>query len=115
VTKIITKRREDSLLGQIANIQRQVSALTLVCSGTLLCRMKVCGKPTCRCAHDPAARHGPYHEWSRLVDGRLVHSVVTPQQAKLLRLAILNRRRILRLLRKWEAKSIQLINVQIDR
>jgi hypothetical protein len=32
-----------------------------------------CGKPGCRCASDPAARHGPYYEWSHMLKGKLVH------------------------------------------
>ena len=39
-------------------------------SGTLLKRMKVCGNPRCHCASDPAARHGPYFEWSYLKGGQ---------------------------------------------
>ena len=37
-----------------------------LCSGTLLRRMKMCGKPGCRCSEDPDARHGPYYEWGHM-------------------------------------------------
>ena len=40
-------------------------------------RMMKCGKPNCRCANDPAARHGPYYEWGRMRAGKLVHRYVT--------------------------------------
>lgn len=40
-----------------------------------------CGRKNCRCADDPAARHGPYYEWSRHHDGRLHHSVMTAGRA----------------------------------
>lgn len=79
--------------------------MALVCSGTLISRTKVCGRKNCRCATDPEARHGPYHEWSRRIDGRLRHSVVSPEQAELLQVGIENYRRILRLLRRWEEET----------
>ena len=107
--------KEAFILEKIDRIRRQIGQMTVVCSGTLLQRTKVCGKPTCRCAVDPDARHGPYYEWNRLREGKLVHCALTPEQARMIRLAISNRRKILRLLRVWEQKSVQLMNVQIER
>ena len=52
-----------------------------LCSGTLLERRKMCGKPGCRCAQDPQARHGPYYEWGHMKAGKLVHRTVSPEQA----------------------------------
>lgn len=71
------------------------------CSGTLHSRTKVCGQARCRCASDPQARHGPYHEWTRRKDGRLMHSVLAPDQAALIRRGIANRRKIDELLARW--------------
>jgi hypothetical protein len=86
-----------------------------VCSGTLLERMKTCGQPACRCAQDPAARHGPYHEWGHMKGGKLVHRLVSAEQANLLRRAIANYRRLRKLLRSWENESERLIDTQDDR
>ena len=83
-----------------------------VCSGTLVRRWKVCGKAVCRCHEDPAARHGPYYEWGYMEGGRQVHRMVSPAQAKLLRLAIRNYRTIRGLLRAWEAESVRLMNLK---
>lgn len=88
-----------------ATLRRQISAMDYACSGTLHSRTKVCGQPACRCANDPEARHGPYHEWSRRKDGRLVHSVLGPGQVTLIERAIANRREIERLLGIWEEES----------
>jgi hypothetical protein len=79
--------------------------MDFVVSGTLHTRTKVCGRPNCRCAHDPEARHGPYHEWSRRLGGRLVHSVVAPEKAAEIGQAIKNYREIQTLLADWEAES----------
>ncbi len=83
--------------------------MDLVCSGTLLKRLKTCGKPNCRCAQDPEARHGPYREWSRREGGRLVHSSVSPEQAKQLRQAISNYREIQDLLKRWERETVAIL------
>ena len=79
--------------------------MDFVASGTIHKRTKVCGRPNCRCATDPAARHGPYYEWIRRQDGRLVHSVITPEQAALFTQAIQNYREIQRLLGRWERET----------
>jgi hypothetical protein len=95
---------------RIAKIRQAVGAFDYMCSGTLLQRTKVCGKPTCRCAQDPAARHGPYYEWTHLREGKLLHRVVSPQQAAILRQAIANQRRLKQLVRTWEDETERLID-----
>lgn len=96
---------------KIAEIQHTLSAMQYLSSGTLLKRTKVCGNPRCRCASDPAARHGPYYEWSYLKAGKLRHRVLTAEQASLMRLAIANYRRAKKLLRAWEAQTQHLIEL----
>ena len=86
-------------------LRRAINALDFVASGTVYKRTKVCGRKNCRCALDPAARHGPYHEWTRRQDGRLLHSVVTSEQAELLTRAIQNYREIQQLLVRWEYET----------
>ena len=86
-------------------LRRAISLMDFVASGTIHKRTKVCGRQNCRCATDPAARHGPYYEWSRRQDGRLVHSVITPAQAQFFTQAIQNYREIQQLLRLWERET----------
>jgi hypothetical protein len=86
-------------------LRRAISQMDFVASGTIHKRTKVCGRPNCRCANDPTARHGPYYEWSRRQDGRLVHSVITPAQAELFTQAIQNYREIQQLLGLWERET----------
>jgi hypothetical protein len=69
----------------------------------------VCGKPNCRCARDPAARHGPYYEWSWREGDRGVHLVLTRDQAKALRRALRNYRKAKSLLARWEEESARTI------
>jgi hypothetical protein len=48
--------------------------------GTLVVRAYECGKPRCRCHTSPAARHGPYAEWTRKIGGKTVTRRLTPDQ-----------------------------------
>jgi hypothetical protein len=96
---------------KIAEIQRALSAMHYLCSGTLSKRMKLCGKPQCRCGVDPAARHGPYYEWTHLKAGKLQHRTLSPAQAQLMRLAIADYRKAKKLLRAWEAHTQRLIEL----
>jgi len=106
--------RRQAALGRIAQIRTRIRTIERLCSGTLLRRTKVCGKAACRCAQDPAARHGPYYEWGRMKKGRLVHRMVSPAQAALLREAIANYRTLRRLLRAWETETVKLIDAEAD-
>ena len=72
--------------------------------------MKMCGKPGCRCTEDPEARHGPYYEWGHMKDGKLVHRMVTPEQAALLQRAIANYRKAKKLMKAWEHETERLVD-----
>jgi hypothetical protein len=100
---------------KIGRIRAALTEIEYLCSGTLHRRTKVCGRPTCRCAQDPLARHGPYYEWGHLKDGKLVHRVITPQQAKLLQQAINNQRHVKKLMRAWEEQTEHLIDLEAPR
>ena len=100
---------------EIGRIRSAFADVEYICSGTLHTRLKVCGKPRCRCAQDPQARHGPYYEWGHMVGGKLVHRVVTPRQAEQLQHAIDNHRHAKRLLRAWEEQTERLIQLQAPR
>jgi hypothetical protein len=104
--KKATKSRE-----RIAAIQKSIATMEHLSSGTLLKRTKVCGNPRCHCATDPAARHGPYYEWSHMKAGKLRHRTLTPAQAEIMRLAIANYRKTKKLLRNWEAQTLALIDL----
>jgi hypothetical protein len=97
---------------KIAEIHRALSQMQYLSSGTLLKRTTVCGNPRCHCATDPAARHGPYYEWSYLKAGKLRHRTLSPEQAGLMRLAIANHRKAKKLLRAWEAQTQRLIDLK---
>jgi|ERR1035437_2577381 hypothetical protein len=100
---------------RIVRIREMLNSVDYLCSGTLLKRMKVCGKPGCRCAKDPDARHGPYFEWGHMVGGKLVHRIVSPEQAAKLQLAIENYRKVKELMLSWEKETEKLIDLEAPR
>jgi hypothetical protein len=97
---------------RIQAIRQAIAQTDYLCSGSLLARMNSCGKPNCRCAQDSAARHGPYYQWGHMKAGKLVHRLVSPEQAKLLRVATVNYRRVKKLLRAWEAETERIIDTE---
>lgn len=105
-----SKRRAQRASARIGAIHASLAGFELVCSGTLSKRMMKCGKPNCRCANDPAARHGPYFQWMHMRDGKLAHRYVTEQQAQVLRRAIDNYQQVKDLLREWEENTERLFD-----
>ena len=96
---------------KIAQIQKAISGMDYLSPATLLKRMKICGNPRCHCASNPAARHGPHLEWSYLKASKLHHRTLTSEQAEIMRLAIANQRKAKKLLRVWEAQTLNLIEL----
>ncbi len=94
---------------RIAELRRRIARIDLICSGTVLERTKVCGKPNCRCAQDPAAQHGPYYEWKRRERNQLRHRIVTAEEARQIRRAQDAYQLLLRLLATWEDESLAII------
>lgn len=68
-----------------------------VLRGTIRARKGRCGRPTCRCQHDPEALHGPYHIWTRKDAGKTITASLSPEQVLLLQQWSENMRRLDRL------------------
>ena len=100
---------------RISSARKNLAAMDYLCSGTLLERMMKCGKASCRCQQDPAARHGPYYEWGHMQEGKLVHRYVSSEQAAVLQQAITNYRAVQELLRTWEAETERVLDAQYPR
>jgi len=94
---------------RIASIQRRIAQIDLIASGTLLERTKTCGKPSCRCLTEPAARHGPYWEWNRRIDNHLCHRTVSPEEAREILRAMDDYQLLLALLADWEEETERIL------
>ncbi len=107
VERIEEKRAR--LRDHASRIRAQLERMEVACPGTLTVRTKSCGKSTCRCSTDPKARHGPYFEWSRYEDGKLIHRVISREQARLVADGIEAWRKIGELMVVWHARTADLV------
>ena len=57
---------------RLAELARALGETGPALPGTLQERHNRCGKPNCRCKHDPPSLHGPYYQWTRKIDGKTV-------------------------------------------
>ena len=94
---------------KIEEIRKRIAGTELICSGTLHVRRKACGREDCRCQKGPDLWHGPYYEWTRRREGRLVHTSLSPEQVPELDRAIKNYRDVQQELQRWERESEQII------
>ena len=115
--KIVMPHRRDHIIKQarerIARIRASLDAMDYLCSGTLLRRMKMCGKPGCRWHRGPRRTSRPVLRMGTHERGKLVHRMVTPEQAALLRRAIANYRRAKKLMKAWENETERLFDNEV--
>ena len=63
-----------------AQIAEDLAQAGFILPGTLTERMTRCGRANCRCHADPPRLHGPYHQWTRKVNGKTVTRILTDDQ-----------------------------------
>lgn len=105
----IPKDLRRQVRAKTTNLKKQILAMDLISLGTLHQRTKVCGKAACRCHQEERSRHGPYFEWTRYEEGKLLHSVITEKQARMFELAIANWREVEALLSRWRDETVTAI------
>jgi Family of unknown function (DUF6788) len=90
--------------------QRIVAALaqtSLALPGNLVTRSLTCGKAGCRCKADPPQLHGPYHQWTRKIDGKTVTRWLSAEQAARYQDWFANARRLRELLTELEGLALR--------
>jgi hypothetical protein len=97
---------------RVAALRGRIAGFDYVCSGNLRRRYAVCGTPNCRCKGRTAQPHGPYYYWSRLLSGKVVQRVLSPEQAEIVARGIKNYRQAKRLLRSWEEETVRDIKIR---
>ena len=86
-------------------VRERIAKLDYVCTGSVAARVKQCGKPNCACAHDPEAKHGPYHVWTRHEEGRVLQTTLTEETAQSFKEAIANYRELQDAVATWIRES----------
>lgn len=97
-----------------AAIAARLAKVGFALPGTLLERRMACGKPTCRCKADPPQLHGPYHQWTRKIDGKTVTRRLTDEQAAVYGPWFANARRLRELVNELEALSLRIFEQPKD-
>jgi len=67
-----------------------------------------CGKAGCRCKADPPVLLGPYHHWTRKIDGKTVGRYLTDEQLERYAGWFANARRTCQLLIELETLSLRI-------
>jgi hypothetical protein len=93
-------------------LKQQMQKVGFVCVGSLQTRYLSCGTPSCHCHQDSAKRHGPYHYWTRKVQGRTVAVLLKQEQVPLYREWIQNNRQLDRLVREMRHISARALSVE---
>ena len=90
-------------------IAAEFAAAGFALPGTLIVRAYECGKPRCRCHTSPAARHGPYAEWTRKIGGKTVTRRLTPAELAEYQPLFDNARKLCVLLAELQDLTLQII------
>ena len=76
--------------------------------GTIIERRIRCGKRGCRCSQDPPQLHGPYHQWTRKVNGKTRTRLLSAAQMARYRSWFENAKLVRSLTNKLEALSLDI-------
>ncbi len=98
-------RRLGALEHRYRRLAAQLAPVGFISRGSVVAGYTTCGKPTCRCAGDPDARHGPYWQWTRAVRGRTVGKRLRASEAALYRQWIANQRALDRIVSRMQEVS----------
>jgi hypothetical protein len=94
---------------QAAAIAAAIAEIGFALPGTLTERPMRCGHANCRCHADPPQLHGPYHQWTRKVDGKTVTRFLTDDQLADYSGWFDNQRRLRQLIGQLEALSLAIV------
>jgi len=86
-----------------------IGEIDAVLPGSVVTRRMSCGKTNCACHTDPDRRHGPYHQWTRTVDGKTVTRYLTQDQLDRWQPWFDNTRRLRELIANLETASVHAI------
>ena len=74
--------------------------------GSLIERRALCGKANCACKADPPRLHGPYHQWTRKIDGKTLTVNLSDEQLRRYGPWLAEAQRLRSLLAELEALSL---------
>ncbi len=100
---------------QQRKIASAIASIDLALPGSVEVRRTRCGKPSCRCHTDDAARHGPYIVWTRKVNARTVTKVLSEEELARYQKWLDNARRLRELVDELHRLTLQIVEEHQDR
>jgi hypothetical protein len=94
-----TRRALADALGQVEG----------VLPGSVVVRRMRCGKAVCACQTDPEARHGPYIQWTRTVNGKTTTRYLNQAQHERYQQLFDNARQLKDLVAKLEIATVHAV------
>ena len=91
-----------------AAIAAQLGEAGFALPGSLIERSARCGKANCGCRADPPRLHGPYHQWTRKIDGKTSTINLTDEQYERYGSWFAEAQRLRRLFNELEQLSLRL-------
>ena len=98
------RKRIRVLAGKLARID-------FVLHGSVVEHYMKCGRAGCRCMSEPPVLHGPYHDWTRRVDGKTVTVRLTRSQAAIVSGWIRNMRRVEEMVSEMEKLTLEAVKL----
>jgi len=99
---------------EFAEAKQALARLGFVLQGSLSQRRMLCGRAGCRCRAEEGARHGPYYQWGRKIQGKTVSSYLSRDQAALCKGWIRNNRdmeKVIKRLRRISLRAARLFQI----
>jgi hypothetical protein len=100
------QRHIQALELRVADLRRRLEEIGIVLRGSVVERWMPCGRKGCACQAVPPKLHGPYHQWTRKVDGKTKTVRLTKAEAAAYRQWIDNGRRLDAVIQEWEQTGI---------
>ena len=66
-----------------------------------------CGKKNCPCRKDPGRRHGPYYQWSGIIEGKSTSRIIPPEMIRECEKRIENYQKLCNMLEGIKANAIK--------
>jgi hypothetical protein len=107
--KLVPMQHESPQAETLERIRAELAALGPCLPGSLVERVGPCGKQACACHQDPARHHGPFHSWTRKIDGKTVTRLLSDDELASCQVMFENKRRLKELTSELEQIGLEIL------
>lgn len=96
---------------KMTTLKEKITSKGLILNGSVIESYKRCGKTGCKCSNeDKKYWHGPYWIWTQKIEGKTKTKTLTKDQAKEVKKAIGEMKKVNELIAKW--KELSLVEIE---